>query len=154
MLIACHFVSFRHSRVKFYKADLLTFCQACRWRCEVFSGSWCQYCTAFDAMFVVRDNVHSCFHCHTVLRRTVILVQEHWWKYWWKVEKNVIKLIFFQNMHVTSYILTYQKPKKILLELISELTFEVRATLGCLQISQIAAISPGGGYRNTPELFS
>ena len=72
MLIACHFVSFRHSRVKFYKADLLTFCQACRWRCEVFSGSWCQYCTAFDAMFVVRDNVHSCFHCHTVLRRTVI----------------------------------------------------------------------------------
>jgi len=75
MLIACHFVSFRHSRVKFYKADLLTFCQACRWRCEVFSGSWCQYCTAFDAMFVVRDNVHSCFHCHTVLRRTVIVTR-------------------------------------------------------------------------------
>ena len=46
---------------------------------------------------------------------------------------------------MTSYILTYQKPKKILLELISELTFEVRATLGCLQISQIAAISPGEG---------
>ena len=57
-----------------------------------------------------------------------------------KSGKKCYKADFFQNRNVTSYILTYQKPKKILLELILELTFEVRATLGCLQISQIAAI--------------
>jgi len=38
-----------------------------------------------------------------------------------KMGKNVIKLILFQNSYVISCIITYQKPKKILLELISEI---------------------------------
>jgi len=37
-----------------------------------------------------------------------------------KSGKKCYKADFFQNRHVTSYILTYQKPKKILLELISQ----------------------------------
>ena len=57
-----------------------------------------------------------------------------------KSGKNVIKLIFSEQARDIIYINISKAQENPPGAYISEITFEVRATLGCLQISQIAAI--------------